>query len=857
MANQGFVQELNLAEITDGEEIINNLAGGTTANDLRVFRGLSSEKSLLFFDRFKNSSVTQESKKSIELGTNFEFDTVYNYTDDDIVEIQPINLLEDYDFEYVGFDSDQVLTNPLSGYDITFDRGQLYEPGTYQVKFKGGGGTFESAEAEVIVSDGLSGSIGFRGQISSVKITSSGTTQVSGTNVSGFKQGDALFVSRYSTNGGASYTLGDIPGDEVGIPGAGFSVTLTGFPWRVLLVGNYAWDPSDLQTANLKIEISNTSNNLNGIYDVRKINGVNKFVSSNNSNEKAYDINRKIYAQERITTNLELFDVDGDGVLSEFDIRLLEVFFTNSEGYSQAILADFIDDVKDFVQDYIDAGNNPGTGAVRINPASLVAYMEGLNKELLNIDGISEDPDADDIALLRTYISNSDNSDGATAIEPGSLYVARPASTSITESEVNSTGLYHVISTAVRVEQYPNYTFSNNGYIKPFFTIYKNSSGTNSNIFDIFSKFGRKLTCTTNESDWISIPIGSSYTQGTIQYRIADKFTALIGSTTQYYVIVVCSGQGFSIGTTFSSFNLLTVTSIPVIDSNDSGVEYAIFDANGRDQFYLKTQPRSSIENDKKIVLIAESYILTSDESTTYSGVTVPTTTLFPDVIFRRDDSLTIENVANLEPPEIIEENSNEFGREGGFSYNVDGGYSEELDSIGDTVDLTSFLKDQKYRIDRSLYYEKDIAIDGLITALDPDNFNVGDNELSDDISPGIFISDAGSQITNDLRSDFAGKTRSFSSDYNPWETGDGVIETTSYGVNINDLFFSTSISLELRQNNGASPYQADNSKFVGGNGSLSENLAGNFQIVPANPTAFKLKVSINGEEFFILMKKS
>jgi hypothetical protein len=50
MANQGFVQELNLAEVTDGEKIINNLAGGTSAKDLQVFKGLSSEKSLLFFN---------------------------------------------------------------------------------------------------------------------------------------------------------------------------------------------------------------------------------------------------------------------------------------------------------------------------------------------------------------------------------------------------------------------------------------------------------------------------------------------------------------------------------------------------------------------------------------------------------------------------------------------------------------------------------------------------------------------------------------------------------------------------------------------------------------------------------------
>lgn len=49
MANQGFVQELNLQEVTDGKEIINNLAGGTAAADLLVFQGLASEKSQLFF----------------------------------------------------------------------------------------------------------------------------------------------------------------------------------------------------------------------------------------------------------------------------------------------------------------------------------------------------------------------------------------------------------------------------------------------------------------------------------------------------------------------------------------------------------------------------------------------------------------------------------------------------------------------------------------------------------------------------------------------------------------------------------------------------------------------------------------
>ena len=857
MANQGFVQELNLAEVTDGEEIISNLAGGTAADDLKVFRGLSSEKSLLFFNRFKDSAVTEESRKSIELGTKFTFDTVYNYTDDDVIEIQPINLIEDFAYQYVGFESDGVLTNPLSGYDITFDRGQSYEPGTYEVKFKGGSGTNLSATAVVVVSDGSTGSVGFRGQISSVDITSSGTIQQSGNVISGFKQGDVLSVAQYRVQGTTNYISGDLPGDVTGIDGEGFAVTLIGFPWEVMLVGNYAWDPSTLETAELKIEISNTSTKLNGTYDVRRINGTNKFVNPNNSSDKAYDVNRKIFAQETITTNLDLFDVDGDGVLSEFDIDLLEVFFTNSQNFNQTILSDFLDDVKDWVEDYIEA-NGLESGATRINPVSLVAYMEGLSPQLINIDGVGSEPSSTDISLLRTYISNSANSNGATASQPGSLYTPITAATSITQSRVNVTGLGHVIATAVRVKEFPNYTLDTTGYVKPFFTIFKTLSGSKLNIFDTFAKFGRKMTCTTTQLNWISIAIGSSYTQGNIDYRIADKFTSIINNVTVYYVIVVASGNGFSSGTTFSAFNLTVVSSVPVIGSTDTGVEYGVFDANGRDRFFLRTQPRSIIQDDKEIILIAESYVLSSQESTTYSGVKVPTTTLFPDVIFRRDDSLTIENVGNLEPPEILETEtlSDGYGREGGFGYGVNDGYSVELDNVGDTVDQATYLKDQKYRVDRSLYYNKDIKVDGLISAYDPDSFNSNDNQLAEEQSPGIFISDAGSQIENTLRSDFAGKTRSFSSDYNPWSTSVNQIETTSFRVNINDLFFSTSIDIDLRRNGGASPYQTDNSKFVGGNGNLGETLADNFSVSGSNPTAYKLKITINNEDFFLIMKK-
>ena len=121
-------------------------------------------------------------------------------------------------------------------------------------------------------------------------------------------------------------------------------------------------------------------------------------------------------------------------------------------------------------------------------------------KKLINIDGIGEDPSSSDITLLRTYISNSTNSDGATVVNPGLLYEPIAASTSINQSEVNVTGLGHVIATGVRVREYPNYTFTTDEYVKPFFTIYEKIAGSDKNIFDTFSKFGRKMTCKTNQN---------------------------------------------------------------------------------------------------------------------------------------------------------------------------------------------------------------------------------------------------------------------------------------------------------------------------------------------------------------------
>ena len=132
MANQGFVRTLNLSEITDGAQTIQNLAGGTVDRDLRVFAGLSSERSQLLWNRFKNSSEINQSVASLKNGTQFIWDTNYTYTDDDFIFIEPINILRDFDATYDGFDEGGiVVSNPLGAADFNFDIGEGYTQGVY------------------------------------------------------------------------------------------------------------------------------------------------------------------------------------------------------------------------------------------------------------------------------------------------------------------------------------------------------------------------------------------------------------------------------------------------------------------------------------------------------------------------------------------------------------------------------------------------------------------------------------------------------------------------------------------------------------------------------------------------------
>ena len=91
----------------------------------------------------------------------------------------------------------------------------------------------------------------------------------------------------------------------------------------------------------------------------------------------------------------------------------------------------------------------------------------------------------------------------------------------------------------------------------------------------------------------------------------------------------------------------------------------------------------------------------------------------------------------------------------------------------------------------------EEIKFNGFITSYDPDELNITQTDLTTDLSPGIYISSSLSQITNPLASDFANKTRSFSSDFNPWSAQPDANKLLTDSLNvIFSIIFSYSFTL-------------------------------------------------------------
>ena len=803
MANQGFVRTLNLSEITDGAQTIQNLAGGTVDSDLRVFAGLSSEKSQLIWNRFINTTEINQSVASLKNGTQFIWDTNYTYTDDDYVYIEPVNLLRDFDATYVGFaEGNSVVSDPLGALDYNYDIGEGYTPGTYNnVALTGGNGS--GAKVNLV--------IGNDGTISSVQVLDLGG--------SGYSYGDKLLI-----------------GDGSGGDGVGFVIRITAFPWEATAVGNFAWGIEDLDTLNLRVTFDNCSATLDGTYTIAQgASNKNIWGVPNNAVNLAYDVNRQITVQEKIDNNYDIYDIDGDGYVWNDDKTYIEMYING-------------DDELAFTT-YIQ--NNPvEVGSTRQTGPAIYRYIAGLAPSVLDVDGTGV-ANSVDVSLINSYVTSASQKG-----DPQFIYVRQSASNLATGKQSYSNTLRHAISVTAKVPSNPGTKESlgiGDVYDPPYFYIEKYESNEWKNVYDNFAKYGTAQTCSTTETEYVNnTNVGVLKSEGNIQYRIVDKFVVFDGTQNNYYVRIVASGTGFTNGQVFGSLPTLTAsTGVPVFNKNS---EYGVFDSDGAGKFYLRTNPRSSVESIKEMVLFSTSYSLSTSESTQYGGTQVPTLTLIPDLVFKRDDSLLLSNIQNLESPEVVDDGENKYSAStSGFSYGIEG-YATELAEVTDNVDESIYLRSTKYRIDRNLYYTKEIKFNGFITSYDPDELNLTQTDLVTDLSPGIYISSSLSQITNPLASDYANKTRSFSSDFNPWTAFPAAskLATQSLNVTINDLVWTTEIEFDIATSS------ANGTRFTSPT-DLNETFGSNLQnpLDESNPTTYKLKMTINGEVFYLMMKKA
>ena len=796
MPNQGFVRTLNLSEVELGAETIQNLAGGTIDADLRVFAGLSSERSQLFWNRFKNSTEINQSVASLKNGTQFIWDTNYTYTDDDAVYVEPINILRDFVASYVGFDEGGIeVTDPLGANDFNYDIGEAYPEGHYLVSLSGGTGTGAQAEIKINANN----------NVYSVKITNNG---------SNYSQGDKLLISSVLTQySGVNTYVSDF--NEA----VGFVIRITALPWTATAVGNFAWDVNDIDTRDLRVTFNNCNTNLDGTYLIQKSGGRNVWGVPNNASTMPYDINRQITVQEKIADNVDIYDIDGDGSITASDKTYMEMYIN---GDTEATFTTYIQ------------SNPVPAGSIRQTGPAIYRYIAGLAPSVLDVDGTGV-ANSIDVSLFNSYVTGS-----------GTIYQRRTA-TQFSTGLQNSGALNHAISVTCKIPRNPGDVTSQIGdiYNTPYFFIEKEQTQEWVNIYDNFDKYGTQQTCSTTEADYINTSIGVLKTDvgalGDTQYRIIDKYTF----DGQYFVKIVASGFGFVPGLNFGTNPTLNPSvGTPVFNRSS---EYGVFDSDGSSKFYLRTNPRSTVESLKDMVLFATSYTVYPAESSQYANTLVPTLTLLPDLVFKRDDSLTLSNIQNLETPEIIDEGESQYSSTGGFSYGIDDGYAGELANITDNVDESIYLRGTKYRIDRNLYYTKEIRFNGFVTSYDPDELNITQTDLLTDLSPGIYISSSLSQITNPLASDYANKTRSFSSDFNPWTAipTNSELYTQSLNVTINDLVWTTEIGLDIG---------TPGSRFsFNGN----ETFSNNFSVNLSNPTSYKLKILINGEVFYWIMKKS
>jgi len=221
---------------------------------------------------------------------------------------------------------------------------------------------------------------------------------------------------------------------------------------------------------------------------------------------------------------------------------------------------------------------------------------------------------------------------------------------------------------------------------------------------------------------------------------------------------------------------------------------------------------------------------------------TVSVGTITNNVEFIRKDEVTQENILNIIPVSTPDQNG--AGWTGFAIGSASGSFSDSFNAIEDNINTTNFDISKKYVTNKSIATESLIGVEGLITVKDPGNSNISAAALTAAKSPGVYITNPFSSVTN------IAKTRAFSSSSQPWapstDTEDplaippkiGKLTTKSTQVNIGDLFFENGIKLD------------------GFDGDVTVTPVGTVNTGTSTQFTHKLPVKINGVQYFILVRK-
>jgi len=190
-----------------------------------------------------------------------------------------------------------------------------------------------------------------------------------------------------------------------------------------------------------------------------------------------------------------------------------------------------------------------------------------------------------------------------------------------------------------------------------------------------------------------------------------------------------------------------------------------------------------------------------------------------------RNDSVLLENIALLGVQQNTASLSTGLGTEegdGDQAVDLDNAYAVQFGEIYEYLDIAKFQADSKFVNDKDVAAGVDFAMEGMFTIRDPSDLIVNDG--INDNSPGLYITDPGSPVTN------IQKIRAFSDTFNPWEDTVTALTTQSISATTGNLKLNNGISIQ-----GITP--------------ISESGT-------VNNTTFthKIKVNIEGIDYFLCL---